>query len=187
MIITFSIKRLMGDTPPPLWKREGEKIFAEARNYGITQRGVESLDGDWSRMSLNIGGATKIGLMQYLAFVQAVSLTVQVADLDCLLSNEGPIKPFFREHFAHVQGELTDIPPDSLFDTMERLCLSAMAVKPPEAAPAFDPDSEYDAATGQYIGKRELRDEAYLEWDAENKRREEAERKALIDPTWESE
>ncbi len=150
----------MKGVPPPLYAKKGLELFEAAKAYGITHLSAKRLDGkDWSAMALDISGATKVSVREYLSMIQAASVTLQPSDLPLYFSDH--ILEAVRANWNQFQPSLTDLEPDEITEACDKI--GAVVWKHnPVVKPFIDPESEHDE-TGQYIGTRELRDETFVE------------------------
>lgn len=164
MIVTFSIKQLMGDTPPTLWSRKGQAIFDSAKkDFGITNNGATSLDGNWSTLALDVRGSTRDAVLEYLTFLGAASVRLQPYDCDLFLANEtDDVKALVQLNWSRLYSG-QELEPDEIVTAFTQMVLAVMTHKPEQKA-QFDPDSEYDL-NGNFIGRREIRDAAFIEME----------------------
>jgi hypothetical protein len=93
-----------------------------SRDFHINIQEARHLDdrGDWSQLSLDLSGTNPQALYGFLSAVGAVSVTVQPKDFNVLIGN-ALFRDAIAANFDRFRPQLTDLPPDELFETLEQI------------------------------------------------------------------
>jgi hypothetical protein len=181
MIAMFSLKTLFQGVPPPLLFRAGVEFRENAlSSQGIQIDAAQSLDGDdWSAMSMNISNASRAGLYSFLQTFGCVAVTVQSRDLGMLIGND-LFRTAIAANFSMFAPQLTNLPPDQLFDTLEQIAMVVLKYQPEEknAPDPFYRESNEDRQ------RKQIEDETFMELHAQQEATEKEAMRVTVDGFW---